>query len=105
MTRRDQIRSAYRTTGGNAGFYTAGVWATASAQMETYSGPGAYYTPTGSYFMQNQAIYCLAKHYDYSTRSWWVLCRIFDGSAAQYVWVQGTSFYNTDWLLGRLAQE
>ena len=90
--------------GGN-GFYNGGTWATVSGQMSAYSGPGVYYTPVGTYYMQNQAIYCLAKHYDYSTRSWWVLCRIFDGSAAQYVWVQGTSFYNTDWLLARLAQE
>ena len=92
-------------SGGNAGFYTAGVWATASTQMETYSGPGAYYTPTGSYFMQNQAIYCLAKHYDSSSRGWWVLCRMFDGVGAQYVWVSANSFYNTTWLLNQLAQD
>ena len=89
----------------DSGFYTYGTWATASAQMTTYSGPGYYYTSTGTYFMQNQAIYCLAKHYDYTTGSWWVLCRIYDGSGAQYVWTQSSCFYNADWLLSLLAQE
>ena len=90
---------------GNTGFYAGGVWATSSAQMQTHSGPANYYTSTGSYFMQNQAIYCLAKHYDASSGSWWVLCRIFDGSAAQYVWVPAVCFYNSDTLLNRLVQD
>ena len=90
---------------GDSGFYGYGTWATCSTQMMTYSGPASYYTNTGTYFMQNQAIYCLAKHYDYSSGSWWVLCRIFDGNGAQYVWAQSSCFYNAEWLLSRLAQE
>ena len=90
---------------GDSGFYGYGTWATVSAQMATYSGPGAYYTSTGIYYMQNQAIYCLAKHYDYTAGSWWVLCRIYDGSGAQYVWTQSSCFYNQEWLLGLLPQE
>ncbi len=90
---------------GSSGFYPYGAWATANTQMTTYSGPGTYYASTGTYFMQNQAIYCLAKHYDYSTGIWWVLCRIYDGAGAQYVWTQSNCFYNADWLLGQLAQE
>ena len=93
------------STSGDSGFYAYGTWATASAQMATYSGPGSYYTNTGTYFMQNQAIYCLAKHYDYSTGIWWVLCRIYDGAGAQYVWTQSSCFDNADWLLGQLTQE
>ncbi len=92
-------------SGVSSGFYTAGTWATVSAQMTAYSGPGAYYTSTGTYYMQNQALYCLAKHYDYTSRTWWVLCRIFDGNGAQYVWVRSSCFYNADWLLSRLAQD
>ena len=90
---------------GSTGFYTSGVWATASSQLRTYSGPGTRYTSTGTYYLQNQAVYCLAKHYDSSSRAWWVLCRIYDGSGAQYVWANSGSFYNADWLLNRLIQE
>ena len=63
------------------------------------------YTNTGVYYLSNQPVYCLAKHYDYSSQSWWILCRIFDGNAAQYVWAQSQAFYSPDWLLSRLAEE
>ena len=88
-----------------SGFYTAGVWATASMQLETYSGPGNYYTNIGTYYMQNQAVYCLAKHYDSISGAYWVLCRIPDNYGAEYFWAQSSCFYNTDWLLNQLADD
>ena len=89
----------------STGFFTAGTWATASSQLSTYSGPGTFYTYTGTFYLQNQAVYCLAKHYDSSSRSWWVLCRISDGNAPQYLWTNVNTFYNSDWLLNRLPQD
>ena len=92
-------------TGYADGFYSGGTWATASGQLSTYSGPANYYTYTGTYNMQNQAVYCLSKHYDSSSNGFWVLCRLTDGNGAQYVWTNANSFYNADWLLSRLPQE
>ncbi len=87
----------------STGFFGNGTWATASTPLSTYSGPGAYYTFTGTFYVQNQPIYCLSKHYDGS--GWWILCRISDGSGAQYVWANAGCFFNSDWLLNRLPQE
>ena len=91
-------------TGSANGFFSGGTWATASAPLATYSGPSYYDTNTGTYYIQDQAVYCLAKHYDAGS-GWWVLCRIQGVSGAQYIWTLSNNFYNASWLLGRLAQE
>ena len=89
----------------STGFCTTGIWATANQQLITRTGPGYQYTDCGTMYLANQPVYCLAKHYDYSSQVWWVLFRISDGSGAQYLWTPVVTLYNSDWLISRLPED
>ena len=88
----------------SAGF--SGVWAVASQRLATRAGPSPLYSDTGTYFLQNQMVLVLAKHFDETNGVWWVKCRIeaSDGTA-RALWTGVKRFFNQDWLLAQLPVE
>ena len=83
----------------------AGVWAVASQRLATRAGPSAAYPETGTYFLQNQMVLVLARHYDESTYVWWVKCRIEYQGTSREVWTGVKRFYSQEWLLDQLPDE
>ena len=82
-----------------------GVWAVASQKLATRSGPSTQYTDTGTYFLANQSVLVLSKHYDSRNGIWWVKYRIEDGRNYRYLWTGVKRFYDQDWLLSQLPVE
>ncbi len=82
-----------------------GIWATASDKLATRSGPSTSYSDTGTYYLKDQSVYVMSKHYDSYNGIWWVKCRIEVGSTYRYLWTGVKRFYYQDWLLSMLPTE
>ena len=83
----------------------SGIWAVASQKLVTRSGPSAGYPETGIYFLQQQMVQIVARHYDGAEGVWWVKCRIEQGGEVRFLWTGVKRFYNPEWLLSLLPDE
>lgn len=81
------------------------VWARAKQKLATRALPTTRSEDTGTYFLAEQQVLVLAKHWDSVNGIWWVKCAIETNKGTRHLWTGAKRFYPETLPLEKLPEE